>query len=63
MTVADDPLARMLPGAVDASDALRRHPYDEMVVAFHAGFMAAMSAATGCDAADLEAWMDRHAVT
>lgn len=63
---ADNPHPRMLAGARRArsrasdlahagSDTDAAH-----VAGFWDGYLAAMADATGCDPADLEAWMDRQ---
>lgn len=52
-----NPHPRMLAGALDARRRVASTPES---VAYWRGYLAAMADATGCDKADLIAWLDRH---
>lgn len=60
---AENPHPRMLAGARLARDAARKawggSPTEIGTRRYWDGYLAAMADATGCDPADLEAWMDR----
>lgn len=56
---AENPHPRMLAEALELRAEARWKGVGHVVARWD-GYLAAMCAATGCTAADIEAWMDRH---
>ena len=57
LDLAENPHPKMLAGARRARSMAGNSPGDQ---GFWQGYLTAMADATGCEPADLEAWMDRQ---